>query len=105
MHQVQNLNFGLLLLLTNTASARFCPLVISVVSSLPLVRFYSVPTVLLLAIRFLLGLYFISPHQIYSKVLFLPPDIFPLCFSRRRGLVCFSICTGPVLPLSIRAAC
>jgi hypothetical protein len=30
--------------------------VISVVSSLPLVRFSSVPTVLLLAVRFLLGL-------------------------------------------------
>jgi hypothetical protein len=48
------------LLLTNTAPARFCPLVISVVSSLPLVRFYSVPTVLLLAFRFLLGFCFIS---------------------------------------------
>jgi hypothetical protein len=34
------------LLLTNTAPARFCPLVISVVSSLPLVRFSSVPKVL-----------------------------------------------------------
>jgi hypothetical protein len=56
LRQVQNLDFVLLLLLTNTALARFRPLVISAVSSLPLVRFSSVPTVLLLAVWFLLGL-------------------------------------------------
>jgi hypothetical protein len=51
-----------LLLLVNTAPARFRPLVISAVSSLPLVRFSSVPTVLLLAVQFLLGLrLFVQP--------------------------------------------